>query len=73
MSLYEEVKETGGYTANYESDLHIEVNETNKAILDRYPIHAANAEPFKNDVTGKWCYEVPFAYDPWWQANRATT
>lgn len=66
MSLYEEVKATGGYIANHEADLYIEVNDVNREILSRYPLEKANATTFRNQVTGKPCYDVPFAYEPFW-------
>lgn len=66
MSLYEEVKATGGYIADHEADLYIEVNEVNKGILSRYPLEKTNATTFHNQVTGKLCYDIPFAYDPFW-------
>jgi hypothetical protein len=70
MSVYSEVKATGGYIANHESDLYIEANEQNKAILARYPLEQQNARMFRNEVTGKICYDVPFAYDPFWENRR---
>ena len=66
MTLYEEVKATGGYISNHESDLYIEVNGQNREILARHPLQQANARMFRNEVTGKMCFDVPFAYDPWW-------
>jgi len=69
MSLYEDVKATGGYIANHESDLYIEVNDTTTAILAKYPLQQSNARTFRNEVTGKLCYDVPFGYDPYWAAK----
>ena len=66
MTLYERVKAEGGYISNHESDLYIEVNDPNRVILARYPIEQSNARIFTNRVTGKRCYDIPFAYDPWW-------
>jgi hypothetical protein len=66
MSVYEEVLATGGYIAYHESDLYIEVNEANREILNRHPLEKSNATKFRNAVTGKMCWDVPFAYDPFW-------
>lgn len=66
MTLYEEVLATGGYIANHESDLYIEINDTNREILKRHPLQSGNKTMFTNQVTGKPCWDVPFAYDPWW-------
>jgi hypothetical protein len=69
MSVYEEVKAAGGYIANHESDLYIEVNDTNRAILSRHPLQKSNATTFRNQVTGALCFDVPFAYDPFWTGS----
>ena len=71
MSVYSEVKATGGYIANHESDLYIEVNPTNAEILSRYPLQKANTRLFRNEVTGIMCYDVPFSYDPFWEVRNA--
>jgi hypothetical protein len=68
MSIYEEVKANGGYISNHESDLYIEVNEANAEILKR---HTTTATIFCNQVTGKLCYDVAFAYLPWWEARQS--
>lgn len=67
MTLYDEILATGGYIANHESDLYFEVNEVNSRILAKYALQWANASQFRNQVTGKLCYDVPFAYTPWWE------
>jgi|SRR5208282_1653119 len=69
MTIYEEVKAIGGYIANHESDLYIEVNDQNVEILSRHPLQQANARRFCNAVTGKLCFDIPFSYDPWWSAR----
>ncbi len=68
MSLYSDVKETGGYISNHSSDLYIEVNDVNAALLKKHNMHARR---FLNQVTGKFCYDVLFAYDPYWEAVTA--
>lgn len=70
MSLYTEIKATGGYVDFHESDLYIEVNDTNRAILAKYPLESKNARTFRNEVTGKLCYDIPFAYDPFWERKQ---
>ena len=69
MTLYDEVKATGGYIANHESDLYIEVNDVNREILSRYPLEKANATTFRNQVTGKTCYDIPFGFMPFWRSK----
>ncbi len=68
MSLYSDVKDTGGYIDNHSSDLYIEVNDVNTALLKK---HNERATTFVNQVTGKLCYDVPFAYEPAWEAVHA--
>lgn len=68
MSLYSDVKDSGGHISNHSSDLYIEVNEVNTALLRK---HGKRATTFVNQVTGKLCYDVPFAYDPYWDAVQA--
>jgi hypothetical protein len=67
MSLYEEVKATGGYISNHESDLYIEVNPTNQAILDKYPPFKKTATTFLNQDTKQLCWDIPFAFNPFWE------
>lgn len=71
MSVYSEVKAQGGYIANHESDLYIEVNAQNEEILSRHPLQKSNARMFRNQVTGRTCWDVPFSYDPYWEALRS--
>ena len=68
MGLYADVKATGGYISNHESDLYIEVNECNTALLKKYGL---KARVFKNQVTDKFCYDVPFAFVPFWERVQA--
>jgi len=70
MSVYSEVKATGGYVENHEADLYIEVNDINRKILSRHPLEMRNATKFKNEVTGKLCWDVPFGFDPYWEAKK---
>ena len=70
MTIYQEVLVTGGYISNHESDLYIEVNDINREILSRYPTSKKITTVFRNEVTGKPCYDIPFSYDPWWEARQ---
>ncbi|CAM6053507.1 unnamed protein product [Sphagnum tenellum] len=45
--------------------LYIEVNDVNREILKR---HGKRAGTFMNQVTKKLCFDVPFAFLPWWEA-----
>ena len=63
-TLYEDVKATGGYISNHASDLYIEVNDVNRELLKK---HGKRATMFRNEVTGKLCYDVAFSFDPFWE------
>jgi len=65
-SLYRDVLATGGYIDHHESDLYIEVNPVNTGLLHK---HRQRAGTFVNQVTGTLCYDVPFAYEPWWESR----
>jgi hypothetical protein len=67
--VYAEIKAAGGYISSHESDLYVEGTPANRAILNRYPTEKANATQFTNQVTGKRCIDIPFAYLPWWKAR----
>lgn len=68
-TIYDEAAATGGYISNHESDLYIEVNENNREILSRYPLEKKNATTFHNQGTGNLCYDIPFAYMPFWRKH----
>ena len=70
LTLYAAVLATGGYIDHHESDLYIEDNDINRAILAKYPTHSRNAHRFTNQVTLKPCLDIPFAYDPFWQPKQ---
>jgi hypothetical protein len=68
-TLYQDLVALGVYISNHESDLYFESTSASREALKRYPLHAANARLFTNQVTKKPCYDVPFAYDPWWESR----
>jgi len=67
-SLYQDVLASGGYIANHKSDLYIEVNDANRELLKKHNITTATT--FRNQVTGKLCYDVPFMFDPFWESKQ---
>ena len=58
------------HTANHETDLYIPDTPQARAILDRFPVHKANARRFTNRVKGGTWIDVPFAYLPAWEAKQ---
>jgi hypothetical protein len=73
-TLYQTLKEAGIETDSHESDLYFPVTEASREILSRFPLQKGNATTFRNEApphVGERWYDVPFAFDPFWQA-RAT-
>lgn len=71
-NLYETLKAAGCKLDSHESDLYVEATPDAKAILLTFPIERTVARIFKNNLDGKMWYDVPFAYEPWWDARRKT-
>jgi hypothetical protein len=67
-TIFEEVKEKGIQYDNWQSDLYIPVTEETKKIVKNYP----NLCPmvFIDQIEKKQWYDLPFAYDPFWNRNR---
>lgn len=61
QQLYNACIEHNEYISNWCSDLYIEVNDFTKELVKNYEFRV-NVSIFKNNVTGKLCYEIPFAY-----------
>jgi hypothetical protein len=72
MNIYDEMVAAGVTINNHESDLYVPVNPTTTAILAKYYTHKSNATKFRDSVSGVITYDIPFAYQPWWDA-RVTT
>lgn len=69
VSLYQALKATGLEITNHESDLYIHVTPETTAILDRYPLQKKNSSAFTSPVDKKRTYDIPFAYEPFWEAK----
>jgi hypothetical protein len=52
-------------TDQHESDLYMPVNNLSRRLVKEYE-HRQNVTTFKSQIDGQLWYEVPFAYDPWW-------
>ena len=68
MSLYTDLIEAGVEVSNWQSDLYFPRTEATRAILARHP--EVKASVFKSNTTGQPTYEVPFAFDPYWDARK---
>lgn len=65
-TLYDKLIEEKIEVNHHESDLYFEVNNKTTKILLEYPLHFNNATRFRCNVSNRLCYDVPFAYIPWW-------
>ena len=68
-NIYEELKNAGVEIANHESDLYCPVNVITKEIVSRYE-YSQNVTIFKDQITGKPWYNIPFAYTPFWENKK---
>ena len=71
-SLYKRLTNAGIKTENHYSDLYFPVTEESKKILDEYRKDnnlngMGMVTTFTNQVEGGRWYDVPFAYDPYWE------
>lgn len=66
MSIFQDVKAAGIQFSSHESDLYIPVTPETMELLKK---HGLYAETFTNQVEGGRWYDVPFAYEPFWEAR----
>jgi hypothetical protein len=69
MSLYTTLVEAGVKVGNWQSDLYFPVSDVTREILAGFPKEKSIAKTFKSNIDGKPTYEVPFAFDPYWEKN----
>ena len=71
MSIYSEAKKAGIPMSSHESDLYLpahgEFTETVADILNRHKRHKHTL--FISQIDNELWYDIPFAYDPWWNAR----
>lgn len=70
MNIYDQMAEAGVPLAHHESDLYAKVTPVSKAIVLGYE-HRSNVTRFNaSDGTGIW-FDMPFAYQPFWDKVEA--
>lgn len=72
-TLHAALVAAGITTDHHESDLYFPVSPVAVTILDGYPDHKAIAKRFVSNTDGKAWVDVPFAYEPFWQAKKEAT
>jgi hypothetical protein len=69
MTLYQDLMTAGIPVDSHESDLYFPSTPESRALLHQYPILVATATTFRHTQEGTIWYDIPFAYDPWWEAR----
>jgi hypothetical protein len=67
-TIFETVKKKGIPFSNHSSDLYIPVTPETRELISQYKFQQ-NVTTFWNEVDGGRWYDIPFAYDPWWEAR----
>jgi hypothetical protein len=70
-SLYKDLKAAGCELDSHESDLYVKATPEALAILAEWGGNHGrhSAEFFRHQVTGETWIDIPFAFDPWWDAK----
>ena len=66
MSIYSEMIAAGVQCESHESDLYVPVNDTTRAIVERFEFEN-KVRTFANQVEGCLWHDIPFAFDPYWE------
>jgi hypothetical protein len=65
MSIYQELKAAGVPLASHESNLYAKATPEARKILQGYEFKN-NVTAFINQVEGGIWFDIPFAYEPFW-------
>jgi hypothetical protein len=68
-SIYEQLLAAGVPLDSHESDLYALVTPESKAIIDAYQFKC-NVTTFVSQIDNKHWYDIPFAYQPYWEGRR---
>ena len=70
MTLYEELTAAGCLIDHHESDLYVRCSEKAKTIILYHVLLPGSVlqmpSQFRSDIDKKLWYDIPFAYDPFW-------
>jgi hypothetical protein len=70
MSIYTEMVAAGVPIESHFSDMYAPINDITTGIVNRYKCHGGNVETFISQLDDKLWYDVPFAYDPYWEKRK---
>jgi hypothetical protein len=68
MGIYEQLKQANVPLDNHESDLYAKVTLESRNILQGYEF-LANVQTFKSQIDNTLWYDIPFAYQPYWESK----
>lgn len=79
MSIYSDMKAAGIPLENHESDLYVKDCKAARDILAEhdkkgkrvYQVDGWNVSRFTSQIDGAYWLDIPFDYEPWWQAKEA--
>jgi hypothetical protein len=63
--IYDQLKAAGVPLEHYESDLYAKVTTESANIVNRYPF-VSQVSTFYNNIDHELWYDIPFAYQPFW-------
>ncbi len=70
MSLYTDLKAAGVPLDSHESDLYAKATPEAKNIIEGWHDYAHSAKMFKSQIDGEWWFDIPFAFEPFWEAKQ---
>lgn len=65
-SIYEQLMLAGVDLDHHESDLYAEVTPESRRIVEAYQYRSNVTTYYTN---GEQWYDIPFAFDPWWESH----
>ena len=68
-SIYKQLQAANVPLSSHESDLYAMVTPESAAIVKAYKFKG-NVTTFQNNVDGKRWYDIPFAFEPYWEARQ---
>ena len=72
MTIYEQLKAAGVEMDSHYSDLYVPVTPVTASIIKAYEF-LCNVTLFTCNITKKRMYDIPFAFDPYWQQKLETS
>lgn len=70
MSIYQALKDAGVPLDSHESDLYAKATPECLEILRIHKSNGLCATPFKSEIDGSTWLDIPFAFEPWWEARK---